>query len=98
MLIKAGWSPPLPGDDGRFRAERVLDDIREAEFPVVHLSGREQEVLTLTVDGLSVPEIADELDIAVETVKTYRRALLEKLEARNAPHLVAMAFRRGLVG
>lgn len=101
VLIKAGWSPPLPGDDGRYRAERALDDIREAEFPELPelpaLSRRERDVLVGTIDGKTDVQMADELGLAVDTVRTYRRTMKAKLGATTVSQAVAVAFRRGLV-
>lgn len=58
-------------------------------------SGRELEVLTLVADGLTNAEIAAELVISIDTVKTHVRHLIDKLGATGRPHLVANGFRRG---
>ena len=43
------------------------------------------------------PEIADELDICRDTVRTHVRNAMTKLGARSRAHLVAKALGDGLV-
>jgi PAS domain S-box-containing protein len=54
------------------------------------LSERELEVIELIALGLSGPEIADELHLAHNTVRTHVRNAMRKLKARSRAHLVAM--------
>lgn len=58
---------------------------------------RELEVLELVADGLSNGEIAKRLYITTRTVKFHLDALRGKLDARDRAHLVAVAFRAGLL-
>lgn len=62
------------------------------------LSQREREVLSLIAAGSDQQEIAEELTIAVATVRTHVRNLLRKLGARNRPHAIALAMQAGLFG
>lgn len=62
------------------------------------LTKREQEVLKLLADGFSTPEIGDKLHISQKTVKNHRANMMEKTKTRNVAHLIAMGFRRGLLG
>jgi DNA-binding CsgD family transcriptional regulator len=62
-----------------------------------HLTGRERDVLTLLADGLLLEEIAKQLGIGVETVRTHLRKASERLEATNRTHAVAIAIRQGLI-
>lgn len=55
-------------------------------------SRRELEVLSLIADELTIPEIAKELYISNETVKTHRRSLLMKMDARNTAGLIRRAY------
>jgi LuxR family transcriptional regulator, maltose regulon positive regulatory protein len=48
------------------------------------LSRREQMVLTLMTEGMTNPEIANSLDLAPSTVKTYVSSILWKLECALA--------------
>ena len=61
------------------------------------LTKREREVVTLVALGYSGPEIADELGIAHDTVRTHTRNAMKKLGARSRAHLVAKALSDGLM-
>jgi PAS domain S-box-containing protein len=61
------------------------------------LSGREREVVRLVALGYTGPEIADQLQIAHDTVRTHVRNAMVKVGARSRAHLVAKAFGQGLV-
>jgi PAS domain S-box-containing protein len=61
------------------------------------LTSRELEILQLLSDGLDNDEIAAELCISVETVKSHVRRLLKKLDAKSRTHAVAVALRRRIV-
>lgn len=52
------------------------------------ISKREQQVLDLLIKGQSSTEIAKELNISFETVRTYRRKLLTKFNVKSAGQLV----------
>jgi len=62
------------------------------------LSEREREVLALVGRGLTNGEIAEELVIAMTTVKTHIGNLMAKLGARDRVALVIVAHTVGLVG
>ncbi|MCX8149638.1 response regulator transcription factor [Thermaurantimonas aggregans] len=59
--------------------------------PVVKLSKRESEVLSLLAAGKSNKEVADELNISDKTVSTYKLRLLKKLKAKSLVDLVNFA-------
>ena len=61
------------------------------------LSARELTVLERVAEGLTNAEIATELGISPDTVKTHLARLLEKLSARDRTHAVARAMRAGLI-
>ena len=61
------------------------------------LSQREREIVTLVALGYSGPEIADELQIAHDTVRTHTRNAMTKVGARSRAHLVAKALGEGLM-
>ncbi|MCF2571759.1 response regulator [Brevibacterium sp. UCMA 11754] len=70
---------------------------REDLASVAQLSSREQEVLSLMARGLSNVEIAGELFLGSETVKTYVSSLLGKLGARDRTQAVIRAFESGFI-
>ncbi len=61
------------------------------------LGPREQQVVELIAQGLSVPEIARRLQIAPSTVKTHVEHLYERLGVSERAQAVAEAMRRGLL-
>jgi DNA-binding NarL/FixJ family response regulator len=63
----------------------------------VWLSSREQELLKLIVDGYSNQEMAEKLFLGIETIKTYRKNLIQKLGAKNSMILVKMAIEKKLI-
>ena len=64
---------------------------------MMHLTERELEVLLLISKGKTNQEIADELFIAVKTVKTHVSNLLSKLEVQDRTQAVIYAFKHDLV-
>ncbi len=61
------------------------------------LSRREREVVRLVALGNTGPEIADELHISHETVRTHARNAMLKVGARSRAHMVAKVLGDGLV-
>ncbi len=55
-----------------------------------NLSPREQEVLQLLARGFLYKEIADSLQLSVQTVNTYIRRIYEKLHVRSRAQAVAL--------
>lgn len=60
--------------------------------PFQHLSAREFEVLRFVAEGYSNPEIANQLNLSPNTVKTHVRNLLNKFGVDRRIHLVAIAM------
>ncbi|MFD8533677.1 response regulator [Streptosporangium canum] len=89
------------GDSLLFPAAiRALVARREAVRAVPgidRLTSREADVLRLMTRGLSNGEIAGELVISMETVKTHVGNVLAKLEARDRTQAVITAYESGFV-
>lgn len=62
------------------------------------LTTREREVFQLVARGLSNSEIADELVLSTNTVKTHVANVLFKLEVRDRVQAVVYAYEAGVVG
>lgn len=67
--------------DRRFAPESARNELHEELEKVSHkvLSQRQQQILRLTCDGYSVPEIADELATTVERVSDEKYKAIRKL-------------------
>ena len=57
------------------------------------ISKREQEVLDLMIEGRSIAEIAEELKISFDTVRTHRKNLFVKYKVTSAGELVNLVLR-----
>jgi len=69
-------------------AEHATDDL---------LSPREIDVLRLVARGNANKEIAAQLSLTEETVKSYLRSILAKLSANDRTHAVAIGLKRGII-
>ncbi len=63
----------------------------------IFLTPRESDLLKLICDGFTNPEIAEKLFLGVETINSYRKNLLFKLNARNTAVLVKIAIEQKLI-
>jgi DNA-binding NarL/FixJ family response regulator len=61
------------------------------------LTPRDLQILALIADGLPNPEIAAELYITVETVKSHIRLIHRTLGARSRAHAVHLGHRHGFL-
>lgn len=87
--------------DGLLFPDAIRDLVRRTARPTrrwPELSAREEQVLRLLARGHSNAEIAAELFLGQETVKTYVRSLLTKLDVRDRTQAVIAAFESGFVG
>lgn len=66
-------------------------------LPHEELTEREMEVLMLIAEGKANQEIADELFIALKTVKTHVSNILSKLQVQDRTQAVIYAFRHSIV-
>jgi DNA-binding CsgD family transcriptional regulator len=90
--------PELSRRAAEIRAARVTKEGQHQLVgygaPPTSLSARHLQVLELIADGDSNQEIADKLCIALDTVKSHVKTMLQILDARNRAHLVGIAYRR----
>jgi PAS domain S-box-containing protein len=81
MLSRSRWG-------GRFRRTPPEEELGE-------LSERELDVVRLVALGRSGPEIADDLGISPDTVRTHVRNAMAKTGTRSRAHLVAKTLGEG---
>jgi len=67
------------------------------ESPFAKLSQREAEVVTLILQGKTIQEMAEMLNISDKTVNTYRYRLYEKLQVKNDVELTRLAVKFGQI-
>jgi DNA-binding NarL/FixJ family response regulator len=65
--------------------------------PDIALSKRELDVLKCLAKGMTSSQVASELFISENTVKTHVRHILEKLEASNRAEAVSRAIQAGII-
>jgi len=61
------------------------------------LTPREVDVLRLVAKGNANKEIAAQLSLTEETVKSHIRNILARLEAKDRTHAVAIGIKRGII-
>ena len=67
------------------------------QLPLQDLTMREEDVLRGLCRGMTNLEIAEDLLVSIETVKSHVSSLLRKLPAKDRTAAVVTAFREGLV-
>ena len=75
------------------------DDMQYSETSNLYgtLTLREQEILRLLVESVSIKQIAEELFISTKTVENHKSSILLKLNCRNMVELVRYAINIGLI-
>jgi len=90
------WFPPeMLGSILR----ELRDDVRKARedsHPLAVLSPRERDVLASMAEGKRATEIAEQLLISADTVRTHTRSIFSKLDVRSRPEAVRVARAAGL--
>ena len=64
--------------------------------PLFSLNMREREILQLVVEGRTSGDIADTLNLSLNTINTYRCRIMKKLGLKDLTELVRFAIRNGL--
>lgn len=65
--------------------------------PTVSLSPRQQEVLQHAANGLSIPETAKIMHLAVGTIHYHQQVIVTALRARNIMNAVFLACQAGVL-
>jgi len=71
----------------------------EQDYPhnTINLTDREKQILYLIVNEYTTKEIAKELFLSTDTIKSHRAALLNKLKVKNVAGLVRVACHQNLL-
>ncbi len=84
-------------------SEQLLARIRRGDADLAsrhpllsQITPREFQVLSLIVEGKASKEIAVMLDLGVETVRSYRKTMMKKLNVNNVAGLIRLALASGL--
>lgn len=94
----AGGGVYIPPQLAKGLVREALKQPPSAESPAPEpLTDREQDVLRLIAEGLTNKEIADRLVLSLNTVKTHRLRLYQKLHLHTRAELVAFARRKGIL-
>ncbi|HEY3285753.1 MAG TPA: response regulator transcription factor [Gemmatimonadaceae bacterium] len=73
------------------------DPLHEERTRFEKLTERERDVLRLTAQGFSAPEIGEKLFISPKTVDTYKQRIQDKLGLSHRHEYVQLALRLGLL-
>lgn len=76
---------------------KMMKQMRHDRIPHEELTEREMEILLLIASGKTNQEIADELYIALKTVKTHVSNLLSKLDVHDRTQAAIYAFQHRLI-
>ncbi len=70
-------------------AEKILSDINSdrVESPHETLSNREFQIIVMIASGKTLKEIAEELNLNIKTISTYRQRILEKMNMTSNSEL-----------
>lgn len=102
-VLKNAVDLELPAAIRKVAAGQVVLDPQVARPAVLKgernggLTARELEILQLIVDGKSNKEIADHLNLSVNTVAVHRANIMDALGIHKTAELVVYAIRHGLV-
>ncbi len=79
-------------------------DARSADKPTSNgkngrevLSKRERQVLEMVAQGLTTPQISEQLNLSPKTIARHRERIMSKLKVHSSAELVKYAIRSGLI-
>ena len=78
-------------------ASQALVNLSSSPFNDIRLTEREKGVLACMVNGLSNPEIAEQLVISRTTVATHVSNILGKLGVKSRTEAVSLALKQHLI-
>jgi DNA-binding NarL/FixJ family response regulator len=98
VVVSPAMAPRFLSDLGQTAAQESISQVAQAALvKETQLTLREQEILRHVARGKSNIEIADELVISENTVKSHIKNILVKLQIKNRSEAVAYAARFGFL-
>jgi DNA-binding NarL/FixJ family response regulator len=79
------------------KLERFRTKLKNKKTLKPSLTVKEKEVLTLTVQGYSIPEISEKIFLGRRTIEYYRSNLLLKFDVRNVAELIRKVIETGVL-
>ena len=64
---------------------------------VIRISKKELRIIQMIAEGKTSPEIAEELNLSLPTIKWYRKKLKAKFNVSSTAQLIRMAIEQKLV-
>jgi len=96
-VVKGGsYLSPQVSDRLLTRIQRGNLDAAEKPSALEGLSPRELQVLRLVAEGKTSKEIAVLLDLGLQTVRSYRKTMMKKLNVTNVAGLTQLALAAGV--
>ena len=84
----------LDGEPSYFNIDVQSPDFRKSDQL---FSEREIEVMVYLAEGFSTEQIAGELGISPNTVRTHRQNMIKKSGCNNTPQLISYSIRNGVI-
>lgn len=82
---------------GEFYVDPALSSSLLLEEGERTLTARQREILQMLADGMHTEEVAKQLGLSTETVRTHTKRILSKLQAGTRTQAVAIGIRSGLI-
>lgn len=82
-----------------YRGKGVKNHVEETDgfLEKIKLTRREKEIISELIEGLSVPQIAENLFISAHTVETHKKNIFKKLDIHNSIDLVKLVNEKKLL-
>jgi DNA-binding NarL/FixJ family response regulator len=96
--VAKGGSYLSPQVSDRLLSRIQRGDLESKPLPTVleGLSPRELQVLRMVAEGKTSKEIAVMLDLGLQTVRSYRKTMMKKLNVNNVANLTQLALSAGI--
>lgn len=78
--------------------EKLAIKMRHEPEQGIKLSTTEKKMLIYLSEGDTSGEISEKMNLATNSVMSYRKLLLQKFDAKNVSHMIRMAYEMGYLG